>query len=373
MIVQKNSVLFDNQSEFIAHLEEVKKNTKWETKKLSDLSLVEDVEGIALKFGKSVYPLGEWTLNPLRCRIGLDNADIAVACFTKAYNNEEKYPSLAIKLFKDAISIKKELNPDVEVKMPIVTHNSGGTSVDVIHSFLTPSYAEYIDSGVVYNTLLDMLADKLGILDFNFRGIYDEQLNMGEFTTIEDVGKIPANTTFRIKTSDTGDSSIGIAYGIKTIGVSGRLSYVPMMSDINIPHRINPRAGEEFNTNAFIEKFREKVGELDSVIYHTTATIDGLKKRKIRYPKNAFVALAKEVGLPKSSTLKWADKFDSTKAKYIDNGFDLYVELCSVVDETATIEKWSPDKVVLHTNNVFKTLSHIETTAWYDTSSLVKW
>lgn len=348
----KEQMFFTNQDEFLAHIEKIESVTDpWFKTPIVELSkiirLSDDNKSLEIDTPTGKHKLRDVSLRSLRQRLGIE---FPMGTFVLSSSKEsETYAGLSMKLVSwacDALEAKGLKNTDI-AKISVVDGEA--------NAFLSKEYVEYVNSRYVHNSAFEKIMSATGETNFGFKGWFDYTMSNAEYETskVSKVNGKDYNTVIRVRTSDSGYSSIAIGVLLKCAG-----KYLPMMTDIEIPHRSGKTKSEEEVKKKFIFNLDEALTQADKVINEAIPKAEALTKIELKYPKDAAMHIAKDVGLPKAETLKAVEAISGNTA------WDIYTGLCEIIQDDWTIEKR-----IKQTGNLTKMLG----INWNKYDSAFKW
>lgn len=319
---------FNDQDEFLSHIDDIDKKTRpWEELPVGDLK-IEGSTGGMLWHAKdgSVFYLRDVSLRSLRQRLHSEtelitlvsamslHGQASAAEFSKKF--EDYYNWLVDKVLSTAGYDKEK------VKISVVDGE--------VNAFLSSEYCEFLNSKYIYEKSFEKLIEITDTTEFDFKGWWDYSASCAEYTTPE-IFKIKGkeyHKVIRIRTSDAGYSSIGVGC-LLTDGTN----VIPMMNDINIPHRASKKKSSSEIRKEFQESFNEALEQMDKVFNESFAKASDLAKIKLTHPKDCATKLAKTFGLPKKESL------DAIALMKGDSAWNVYCTLASTIKDEFDIAK----------------------------------
>lgn len=327
---------FNDQDAFLNHIEEMEKVTDpWYEQKIVDLSnaITLSTNQIVITTPTGTYPLRETSLRSLRQRLGIEFPNGTFVLNNSSANTV--CAPLAKEIIDWACKVLKTKDCKDIVKISIVDGKA--------NAFLSKEYVEYINSRYVHNEAFDKIMATTGETEFKFKGWCGYEMSNAEYETskTKEINGVKYNTVIRVRTSDSGYSCIGIGVLLKHGG-----KYLPMMSDIDIPHRAGKTKDKAEVKKQFVQNLDTALCQTESVIKEAIAKAEALAIIVLKHPQDAARHIAKDIGLPKVETLKVIENITGNTA------WDVYSGLCEILDDS-----WNIEKRIKTTGNLAKILN----------------
>lgn len=329
---------FDDQDNFLDHISDIASKTlPWEQQPTTQLKLEATSNGVIFHSADGhIYALRDCSLRSLRQRL-CSEADLVTKVSNEALdaNNPE-----AAKLFVSYVDWAKQV-------LSLHGHKEN-TKVSVVdgkvNAFLSTEYVEALDTKYIHDEAFKQICETTNETDFGFKGWWNYAISMAEYKTSKEIqlNSCFYKTVIRVRTSDAGYSSIGIGTGLTRNGV-----FVPLMSDIDIPHRGSKSSTVAEHRVKFEENFAEALNQMDKVVNQSIATIKSLITVKIANPRGCALSVAKAIGLPKPNVKKVIDQSPIGG----DTAWDVYLKLCEIFDDS-----WDAEKRIKQSGNLAKIL-----------------
>lgn len=331
---------FNDQDDFLDHIDDIATKTlPWEQQPTTELKLEGTVNGMIFHSNDGhVYALRDCCLRSLRQRL-CSEADLVTKTSNESIDANGNVAE-ATQMFADYVSWAKKVLKHYGHK-----ENTKVSVVDgKVNAFLSTEYVEALDTKYVHDQAFKQICETTGSTDFGFKGWWNYAMSMAEYTTNKQLtlGGNAYKTVIRVRTSDAGYSSIGLGTGLVRNG-----KFIPLMSDIDIPHRGSKNATVMEHRVKFENDFSEALNEMDKVVNQATVKIQDLINIKITHLEGCALSLAKAIGLPKPEVKKAV----AQSSIIGDSAWYVYLKLCEIFDDS-----WDAEKRIKQSGNLAKIL-----------------